>query len=340
MSRDMPAGYDPKLADLEIPGDPTLNSIFSAPPEVPGAQSSSADLDAQLFGSDSGSSSRGVEGIPWAGSATSIFEAAIDIERKKQQEAAQRGDHIPAYMKQFLREADEEAEETEETEDAEGVGEDLDDIDFGDTSDVSDADFGGGIDDSGSDVDIDSEGTEFDEDLDIDIDEEDAAQTQMWKEEDDVEAEMSKLLGDDSPYTQGTSKGFDPSQSATYANASSTSPFVDDDLVDATNFKSGGFFEEFEDGFVFVSGEGHTLAFARPEAEDQYYSDSTRDNIQATLVFKPNSAVEDSDSEEGEIFIDLSGTEIDALASALRKFQSAGSSIGGIMEKARRRVRR
>ena len=333
----MPAGYDPRL-DTELPTDPDFNSQFDAPPVI-GGDIADSGLDAQLFGGGSSSGSGGNKPM-WPDGSTSIFEAAQQVERKKVLEEQKRGGGIPAYARDLLKQHKlREAEDEDELEDDTDEG---DDVDFDFDADLESTDVGGGgddldFDDTDDDEAFNEEGFDDDEELEgSDIADRD--QTQRWRDEKDVEEEMARLLGGDSPYAQGQSRDrtLNKDTSPTYQNASTTKSGVDADLESAETFPTGAFMEHYDDGFVFVSGEGHTLAFADPDEDDVGVNEEDPTKIRAVFVIRSVEAQDDED----EVVIELSGEEIESLASALQKFRTSTQSFGGLIERAKRHPKR
>jgi len=349
MSRDMPAGYDPKLDDLEIPSDPETESIFNGPPALDeSVGGGSSEVDAQLFGNSDGYDP--TEGSKDSG--RSLFEAAMKAEEQKKK----KGGGIPAYARELAEsmgyKLQEEDEDEEEPDDEVGVDEDDDDVDIdvggGTFDDLPDADFG-----DDDDIDLDDPDLDEDEmDEEFDIDDEDIEQADRWRDEQDVDEEMSRLLGGDSPYVQGATAGggsgghkrgshsFDRGLSPTYRGVSDSSPYVDEDLIHAEKFSSGGFIEHFEDGFVFVGSNGASLALVKPEEEDDEVLDfdATDDSLRGFLLFRPEGAEDDDD----EITMGLSGEELDSLSQALQGFRAAGQTLGAtsFVEHARQRAKK
>ncbi len=341
MSRDMPAGYDPQL-DKEFEPMPELDSQFGAPPAL--EESAGSEIDSQLFG-DGGDDDYDPTNAAPKNAGRSIFEAALSAEASQQQK--KKGGTIPAYARDLmksmnLKEQDEDDDEPEEDDELGDTDIEFDMDDAGDTGDME-FDFGGD--------DVDDDDTDFDDEdedsIDADIDDEDLAQTDEWKSEQDIDDEMARLLGDDSPYTQGATGGrgggaksgayaFDKESSPTFMHAMSDKGSVDDSLVNAQKFESGGFMEEFDDGFVFVSSSGSTLAIVKPEDEDDgpLGYDDTDTSLRGLMVFRP----EGSEDEDDEIIIELSGEELDALVAAIQGFKTTGSN--SFMEHARRKANR
>lgn len=331
----MPAGYDPKL-DTELEPLDELDSQFSAPPDAGG--NGGDDIDAQLFGGG-GDDYDPTQGP--AASGTSIFEAAVSAEREARK---QKGPAIPAYARELakLQEQDEDEDEPEEDED-----EDVTPEDPNDDLDLDDADF-----DFDEDPDVDDEfdldEDEVEEEEEIDVDVEDQEQADRWRGEDEVDEEMARLLGTDSPYVQGTRRSgsrthgstaydFDTVDSSAYTHAVSSGGYVDEDLLSATKFNSGGFIEYFDDGFVYVSGNGATLAMVHPEDEDDEpgLDDEVDDSLRGLLLFKPTQEVGD----EEEIVIELSGEELDELIDAFTTFRTSPGGAQTFMERARQKAK-
>ena len=362
-NKDMPAGYDPQL-DTELDPDNDIDGVFGAPPAVD--ESSEHEVDKQVFGESSSSSSQ--ENPDFAGlfpnskgSGKSIFESAL----KAEQEKKKKGDSIPAYAKELMsqqfgkpplmeQEDEDEEEETDDDfdvddgmegdEDFSDVGFDDADLDFDDDDDFTGGgDAGGGGFDFEGGVDLDDDDTD-----EVDFDEDDVLQTERWQDEDDIDTEMARLLGDDSPYQQGMSnRAFDPASSPTYTNMHSASGIVDEDVVGAERFASGGFIESFEDGFVFVDKNGASLAIVDAEEGDEgggsieSGEDVSDNNLAAYLLFRPEGT--DPDEEGEDIGIELTKEELSHLADAINQMTGttvagAGATPASFMEQARRKT--
>ncbi|MCA1800519.1 MAG: hypothetical protein LC687_04730 [Actinobacteria bacterium] len=345
-NRDMPAGYDPSL-DTEFEPMQELDMQFSAPPSLNESGEGPSALDSELFG-DASDDYDPTQAQP-KGSGRSIFEAAL----KAEQERNKKGSSIPAYAKDLLKERRLHEQDEDEDEDV-----DEEDGEYADTyadEFTGDDSSGDGSFDFGDDESTAEFGDEDDEDLDdeeddYDIDDEDLAQTDEWKSEQDVDEEMARLLGDDSPYVQGASGNrgggarsgayaFDKGTSPTYNNAVNNKSSVDDSLVSAEKFESGSFIEHFDDGFVFVSSSGSTMALVKPEEEDDNVGfDVTDTYLRGLLLFKPEGA----EDEDDEIVMELSGEELDSLANALQNFKSTGGTSFmehvSVMDRARRKA--
>ena len=336
MSKDMPAGYDEKL-EAEFDPMPDLDQQFSAPPKLDESDSSGSEIDAQLFGGGDYDPTD----VSRKSSGTSIFEAAIKAEQER---AKKKGNGVPAYVKELLeasgRRLTEDEDEEEEDDDTEEM-----DIDTDDDFDDSDIDFdagGSGDDFSDGDDDDDFEFDEVDDDEDdFETADEDVLQTDEWRSEEEVDEEMSRLLGDDSPYVQGATTGakhsyqFDPNQSATLANSRAGKSEVDDDLVSASRFQSGGFIEYFDDGFVYVSQKGPSMAVVDATDEGDELDDSPT-NLRAVMVF--NSTGEEDD----DIVVEFTKEEIDELVGAFSNFgsQTIENTPAAFFEHARQKAKR
>ena len=327
--------YDPKL-DMEFPPDEDFNNEFSSPPEL--VEKTSVDLDKNLFENKGRESAEGVNGLNLPGGGSDIFTRVLNMDKQKQQEAVKKGSNLPDYVKSLvsLREEEDFEEEDFEDEDVDFEDGEFEDEDFEEGG--FDEDFGegissGGFDDTDSDVEMgDEDGEEF---LTDDFDnEEDILQTQEWREEQEVDEELAKIFGKDSPYLQGTSKGnqyIDEEMSSTYQSAMNGKGGISDDtLLDTSNFSSGGFLETYEDGFVYISGEGHSLAFAQVEETPDKPSD-----IATVLLLKDVEA-----DDEGEIVIPLPQEDLDNIIDRLQALKQIGNAGYQMIERARKKVKK
>lgn len=318
--------YDPSL-EATLSPDPGINEIFSDPTEIGGGSVPGVDAIFESVGAEDD-----FAGITPSQNHSSIFKAALDTSKKRQSV-------IPAYARDLLsqlKEAEEEEEDDEKElpeEGEESSGEEID-LDAGDGEDSFDF--------------FSEEDSEEDEEAEEEEDEEfsdpdDLVQTAEWDDESVVNSELSKIMKGSEPAEEGapavpSAGGYGQSQhrprpfsstgvkaTAAYDNTVSAEGTVDNELTRADAFSSGGFIEEFEDGFVFVDRGGQTVALAVPELEDEYYGAERYPTDSAAVLL-----VKGSGEEDPEMAIELSGEELESLSALLSaaSVRTVGATAG------------